>query len=421
MTTVRRRGITALTAAAALAIGVIPAAFTTSSILASGEEPTTLDAGSASAGQVVLSTSADKGTITWKGQTQEITGGQQCEVSSTGANILQITGSVGFTDTGEPLTGEAGFRDGDIGVFEASAPASSPNNASQCFRVDSGSFTETESLTLALHPDGSFSDAPFADRLKVGSATVDARVANTRNGVITVSLLGPVPATGEAPVLKATDVPWFREKSGNPIDVPAEALTYVDGFDAVRLTATAGSFSIRGAKFNLDSAAEYLMNCTDRNLISETEGGATTTILYTGNADGSPCTEGFGVTLDSMGAKKFMFLKASGVDPTAEFVVTRSWTVGLPPGDAKAPATLVDFGNTAAEGDDVSIGWCPGAEYDAAGKLTGIATTPTTDLYTATTTVEYACVGKQSAKAVGSELQVDEQIYLYGDVIMRKP
>ena len=45
MNTVRRRGATALTAAIALAIGGIPAAFTTTSILAMGEGTTTLDAG----------------------------------------------------------------------------------------------------------------------------------------------------------------------------------------------------------------------------------------------------------------------------------------------------------------------------------------------------------------------------------------
>ena len=40
-----RRTATALTAAAALALGVVPAAFTTTSILAGGEEPTTLGSG----------------------------------------------------------------------------------------------------------------------------------------------------------------------------------------------------------------------------------------------------------------------------------------------------------------------------------------------------------------------------------------
>jgi hypothetical protein len=324
----RRRTATALTAAAALALGVLPAAFTASSLLATAPGPTTLTPGAVSAGSVVLSTTSEKGTISWNGQTQEITGGQQCEVTSSGASLLKITGSVG-----EGQSGVAGFRDGDIGVFEASAPASSPNNAAQCFRVDSGSFTETESLTLALHPDGAFSDAPFADRLHAGSASIDARVANSRDGVIAVKLLD---ASGT--VLKQTPATWTNAKSGSAISIPTTALTIPGGtFDAVRLTATSGSFSVRGATLNLLSQAEQTFCPNDTITDSD---GAGASVTYLGSSSGA-C---YGVTLYSTDTQ-VRFLKPKDVAPDAYFKLSFTWTLLNPGGTPSVtlPETAIDF------------------------------------------------------------------------------
>ena len=128
-----RRSVTALTAAAALALGALPAVFTSTSILASGEEPATVESGTG-AGSVVLSTTSSQGTVTWRDQTQTFTGGQQCEVTpgEDSDPVLDITGTIIDEAAGVARTAVAGFRDGLIGVFEVADGG--PNNASQCFR-----------------------------------------------------------------------------------------------------------------------------------------------------------------------------------------------------------------------------------------------------------------------------------------------
>lgn len=419
MSTPRRRAATAFTAAAALAIGVIPAAFTTSAILAGGEEPTTISPAGVEVGSVVLTTTSEKGTITWNGQTQEFTGGQQCEVSSTGARLLQIRGSVGGDQRGV-----AGFRDGDIGVFEADAPSSSPNNASQCFRVDSGSFTETESLTFTLHPEGPFSDAPFGDRLLAGSAAVDARVANTRDGTITVSLLD---ATGEA--VKQTDVQWARQKSGSKITIPSTALTIEDGtFNAVRLTATSGSFSVRGATLNLVSQAD------DRFCLNDTltdSDGAGASVTYVGPTTGT-C---FGVTLSSTDTE-VRFLKPSTVAPDAQFKFVITWTL---PNSGGSPSVLIPdadidfevgalnvtelpfcsdyYGLVDADGKQIlkrnDAGDLTIANYAAYASNTGFA-----DYEPATPEKEFACIDTRTSSVTAEELQVFDTTFVIGDLKM---
>ena len=185
-------------------------------------------------------------------------------------------------------------------------------------------------------------------------------------------------------------------------------------FDRVTLEAAGGAFSLIGpSTFHLVSEAEYRMSCkTGENSITEQAGTTTeTTITYTGNADGTDCTKGFGVRLDTDDPSGFTFLKPTTVAPTAQFIVNRDWSIPLPEtGFAQVPATLVDFANTEELTDDVAIDWCPGTLYTD-GKLTGVNPTPT---------APYACVLTQSAEARGDNLIVSEEIYLYGDVIMRK-
>ncbi len=91
------------------------------------------------------------------------------------------------------------------------------------------------------------------------------------------------------------------------------------------------------------------------------------------------------------------------------------------------PTTQVDF--ETGEGPK-PIGWCPDPMFDEAGNLVGLANaTPASADMDGTADdgkgIQYACVGKQSPaieSVVGGtdNLEVTEQIYLLGDVLMRK-
>jgi hypothetical protein len=102
MRSIRKSGITALTAAIALSLGAVPVALTVPSIVASEEAVTVvtpatdLTPGAISAGKVSLSTTSSKGTVTFKGMTQEFTGGQQCEVTpiAGGSRLLSSAMSI---------------------------------------------------------------------------------------------------------------------------------------------------------------------------------------------------------------------------------------------------------------------------------------------------------------------------------------
>lgn len=405
----RRSGITALTAAIALGIGAIPVTLTAPTLLAGGEETVTLVPAAAAAGTLSLTTTSGAGSVRWSESnlTQGFTGGLHCEieidVTPTSADLLQITGSVG-----ESPDGKAGFKNGSIGVFEFE-----DENSSQCFRVDPGSFTPKELLNLKLGDDL----VDFLGPLKANAASFTLLKQQSGNLTVTATFY-----SGATLVRTETVGSPKSAKAGTVF-----ALTVPPGtvFDRVTLEAAGGAFSLIGrTTFDLVSEAEYRMSCKQgENSITE-QGGTTTetTITYTGNADGSNCTNGFGVRLDTDDPSGFTFLKPTTVAPTAEFIVHRDWSIPLPgTGFAQVPATLVDFANTPATEDDVPIDWCPDAVFaEGTHDLTGVSATPTEDLYNGQVGVQYACVGTQSAEARGGQLIVSEQIYLYGDVIMRK-
>ena len=332
MRSIKKSGITALTAAIALSLGAVPVALTVPSIVASGEGSTSvtpataLTPGAIDAGTVELKTTSTKGIITYKTDTQEFTGGQQCEVTpiASTANLLTITGSVGPSQTG---TARAGFRDGDIGVFETTT--SSPDNASQCFRVDAGSTTTEESLTLELPADGPYSDQPFSERLLAESATVDAFTGNSRNGSIQIFLKDEGGEWVQQPALAT----WTNKRAGSQISIPV----LTGGlFAGVRLTAKSGSFSVRGAKINLVSQADALFcNPGNANLNGtyETSDGATA-VNYLGNADETNSC--FGVKLTG-GDRDYQWLKPLTVNQDAQFVFDQTWTIDPAP-------TVPDYG-----------------------------------------------------------------------------
>ena len=146
MRTLRKTGVTALTAGIALALGFTPAVIVAGGATSGDGDMTTLAPAASPAGTLTLSTTSEKGLVTWNGQRQEFAESKQCEIAVSGdsANLLDISGSVGD----DP--GTAGFRGGSIGVFEFT-DGSGPSNASQCFRVDADSTTPSEELNVVDH------------------------------------------------------------------------------------------------------------------------------------------------------------------------------------------------------------------------------------------------------------------------------
>ncbi len=431
MSTLPRRTATAITAAAAVAIGVLPVWVTAASLISGGDAPMSLTPAATSAGQVVLSTTSDSGSVTWRDDLQQFIGGQQCEILPADGTdpILAITGSISGPD-GTIRSAAAGFRDGDMGVFEISDSGSSPNNAAQCFRVDAGSFTDFEALTLALDPSGDFSDAPFSDRLLAEVATVDVR-AQSQSGTLEVTFLD---ASGAAIDVDSTPYAetyaWGpKTKSGSVIPVSALDLPGGGLFSGIRLTATAGSFSLRGATLDLVSQSDATF-CNPGNPAggTSTYTDGTTTVGYLGNGDESDSC--FAVSLTS-GDQQFQFLKPLDVSTDAQFVFDQLWTLERPETpDYALPKAYINFELDASSADHEML-FCPSWLYtDGALELVTDATTlaqlaaldmePDVAGIPGSLGTQFACIdpGSRRTWIAPDGLKVEDRIFLIGDAKM---
>jgi hypothetical protein len=422
MRSIRKSGITALTAAIALSIGAIPAAFTASSILADGGGTTLLTPASTSVGTLTLATTPEIGRLTYGGMSQEFTSGLHCEVqpSPGGDDLLDISGSV---QSGS--TAEAGFKGGQIGVFEYQDA-----NSSQCFRVDEGSFTTHEVLTLALGADltSSFNTRATSATLKFlkqqsGDLTVTARF---------YSGTGEVRGTGQT--VKSPK----SQKSGSIFQMN---VLEGAGFDRVTLEASGGSFSLVGpSTFALISDADALFcNPTNPNIpaggsSSYTEG--VTTVNYLGNADGSNSC--FGVQLTS-GGQEYQWLKPLTVSPDAQFTFIQHWSQPTPDSpDYSLNKAYINFElQFPAEdpeadpipSEDHEMRFCPDVLYNTDGSL-GLVT-DTAKLKTLTDMepdvagvpgsigTQFACIDKYARTTSITNgvngLKVTDKIFLIGD------
>ena len=166
MRTLRKTGVTVLTAGIALAIGAVPVALTVPSILASSESVTTLTPGAVHRGQGRPFDDDRQGDRHVRRAGTDVH--RRPAVRSHARQRKRPAPCDHRLDRPRRQSGRAGFDKGNIGVFETGDGGSGPINASQCSRVDSGSFTTTESLNIRLDPAGPYSDAPFADRLARG-------------------------------------------------------------------------------------------------------------------------------------------------------------------------------------------------------------------------------------------------------------
>jgi len=415
----RKSGVTALTAGIALAIGAVPVAFVAPAIVAGGQT-STIGAGAtpvATAGTLTLATTSDRGTVTWSESDelgQSFTGGQFCEISEAGGSddLLVLSGTVGAGE--DERDGVAGFRGGDIGVFEF-------ENASQCFRVDAGSFTTTETLSLKL--GGDLSDG--VGNLLAESATVELAKQPGSLAVTWTALLDGKPVGSDE---------WASPKRGNETAVATTQIAPAGAFDEVHLTATSGSFSLRGASFDLVSLADATF-CDPGTVNDGSVPGAVntltednTTVTYIGNVTGTASC--FGVRLTS-GADDIQFLKPLDVARDAQFIFDTDWTLDTLEGgwtpDVALPAIFIDFElrDVVAEHE---LPFCDARLFDDGGNLVGTAGEDVPpwlaalDMETANIPgaegTQYACIGSRDVSALADNT-VTDQIYLIGDARMR--
>ena len=409
MRTLRKTGVTALTAGIALALGFTPAVIVAGGAMSGDGDTMTLAPAASPAGTLTLSTTSEKGIVTWNGQRQEFAESKQCEIAVSGdsANLLDISGSVGE----DP--GTAGFRGGSIGVFEFT-DGSGPSNASQCFRVDADSTTPSEDLTLAL--GGDVQDDPF--NVIAVSGTVTA-IAQSRGGTLGVTLLGP---DGDVPL---DDVVWRNTKSGNRITIPPVSGT----FTGVQLKAKSGSFSVTGATFDLESDADTFLACGGTYFDEEAGFG----VEYAGSID-ETC-DGFAVRLGTDGAKKTFTKPLTEGTLGAQLIFTIPWDTVDAIDANTLPAAKIDFEIGTGYRD---MGFCPDYLFDSSGDLAALAPSDPNiaDLRTrdweldvasipGSIGIQFACIGDRSAhasKSVGNpgfDLDITDTIYVIGDARMR--
>jgi hypothetical protein len=433
MRSIRVSGLTALASAVAVALTAIPfSGFASGPVVEAPQTSSIVQASTAtSAGTLMLETTSTVGTVSWAGQTQTFTGGQQCGIVPTpgSPNLLDLKGRTGTGD------GTAGFRDGNIGVYEFDMEGDGPTNAAQCSKVDAGSFTEKETLELSLGLDAKDSfGAVFAK-----SATVSL-VAQSQSGEIFATLLGADGTPNETRTIS-----WGkpRLKSGEAIKVGG-AFTGTGAYTGIQLRADSGSFSLVGASFELVTNADAFF-CKEGSPNTFPTTGDDLSVTFIGNADGSTCS-GFGIQLGRDGEAVY-FYKPLTVDNEAQFIFRVPWdtitVAALSPSEVKVPTALIDFEVPGA--DPTFLGhempFCPDYLFDADGQLVGLdgsspddrdalaeldmeTDRPVDDPILETVGTQFACIGDRDVqvtkKASGSGYALDiiDLVYLIGDARM---
>ena len=429
MRTLKNTGVTVLTAGIALALGAVPAMMVAGSSASGDGDTTTLAPAAAPAPNTLrLTTTSESGVAAFSDKTQEFTGGQFCELTSspgTQARLVEISGVVGPEIDSTDL---AGFRGGQIGVFEQS-------NASQCFRVDAGSFTETEVLGLKLGKDVKDNFGPMLAK----AASLDLEMRTKTVEILATTYLGEDP--------NPTGTFFFKTPRSNKVGSHL-AFEFANPalFDRVELKAVSGSFSLEGGLHSGKPTSFDLVSLTDATFCDPgtvdkgTVPGAVntltednTTVTYIGNVTGSASC--FGVRLTS-GADDVQFLKPLDVARDAQFIFDIQWTLDVE-GDwtpnVALPEAFIDFELRFDEEGEVidtlrKMQFCDSRLFDADGDLVGVAgeSVPTwlrnldmeDEGIPGDEGTQYACIGSRNVSAVSAKT-VTDQIYLIGDARMR--
>jgi hypothetical protein len=417
VTASRRRGITALTAALALAVGGLVA------VEASAAAPTEF----VSAGTLTLRTGTTDAISFGEGtsaMSQALTTAGDCNLLNPAGSLLQFTGYLGDPGATDTTTPPVGFKNDSIGVNE--------EIDSLCFRVDTTSRTgKPEYLDVALSP----SLVNFAGRpLLASSASLDIEVKQA-------GLLNRTKAKVEATALRdGSPVGTFTLVQGSATSTESTFYCNVgdqgncrwtitpDGyFDTLRLKAASAGFSLEGGSetgtsattFDLVSEVDTVLDCDEPTL---TQGDATVT--YLGNADGSDCGA-FGVTLTA-GDGELRFLKPLDIDPTAQFIFDVTWKQASEGPAAAVPTVSIDFENPTGVRDD-DLQFCPEILYFE-GDLVGVQDPddigllpdwrPEDEAFPLDGT-QYACLADPRSVDIGAgEVTITDRIFLIGDAKM---
>jgi hypothetical protein len=463
MNTVRRRGATALTAAIALALGGIPAAFTTSSILAAGEGTTTLESAEAGgsayvdAGWLAVQTGATNRTTFTKTSlptTTEVenlygvsSGPNGCLLSTSSTKLVQDESLLTISGhaPGSTKPDAASLANGSIGAAEKKSGTS-------CSEVDS----PDETLTLALNPA---QVKGHTGPMVASSASLDLDLKGSVQLLATASLRGQPAGTFElngpgftgtniagatlflCPATTAADSGSDSGPNDNcrwPISDPSWLPDGGDDhyFDTLVITTLSGSFSLEGGAdgvvepappapfpagssvFELAEQYESVINCgeTVEELAIEA-GEPNIKVTRLGEGSEADCDVSVPYTLSNF-FQKAQFLKPLDAALQAEFRVEITWTAPAGTGPADLDATTIDF----EEGEgEKPMAWCPAPAYDADGLLTGIAGT-ISDMSGLDGT-QFSCLATREASVerLGGvdTVTADEQIYLLGDAAWR--
>jgi hypothetical protein len=438
MRSIRRSGITALTAAIALGIAAVPLGGFALGDVGEGQAHTVVTPAAADVPDLVLRTTSAEGQVSWEGLSQTFNGGQFCGVTNVeGASLLTLTGQVGLSKESTEL---AGFREGQIGVFEET-------NASQCFRVDAGSFTTAEVLGLKLGNDLEDRAGPLLAKsasldleMRANDVLIEATTYQTRlvEGVPTrVELATFEFRTGKQQVKNPpSNVTNSPTRSGGHAlwQIPGGPTSY---FDEVELKAVVGGFSLEGGihsgtptSFDLTSQADAYF-CTGG---SDEYEELNASVRFLGNADASECS-GFDISLEVAG-DSIGFYKPLDVDPTAQFIFDVDWTLPNAGPAVQVNTPTIDFeipGDTRPEElRKVPMEFCPAVLYEY-GELVGVTSeadlAALTDLVPTMTVngvvvpgtsgIQYACVrDPRDATITGSRLLITDQVFLIGDAKM---
>lgn len=351
----------ALGAAIALAGTSAQLGVLVSSVTASTPQPLVMAAANSvpgSGGQVVLSTTSVEGIVTWDemGLTQRFREAQQCRiVQVSGApDLLTLSGAMGS------LSGTAGFRNGNIGVYEVDPEGDGASNAAQCSSVDAGSFTTTETLTLMV---GSDAVTEAGEQLVASEATIEI-VAKSKSGRIEATL---VDEDGVAVVGGGRTITWGPPSGKNlkvdePIAVGGAFSLAGQTFSGLSLKAVSGGFSLRGATFDLRSGYDGVLDCGQAtDTIPGTGLDPEVTVTRLDNADeGEPC-ELIPYTLRNSG-QQVQFLKPLDEQTTAQFILDIVWTVSPAntgaTGTPLLPDTYIDY-ELPEDNGEIALRWCP--------------------------------------------------------------
>lgn len=366
-------------------------------------------------GQLELTTSGSAGAVAYNGSTQTLAGSSanNCPLSSTGPNLLSVSGLLNDAPTA------TGLKDGSIGVVET-------DNTSFCNRVDDVTpASKSETLVLALGTDLNF----FGQGgLTASKASLDIQVRSTRVFFRTNK------AKIEATALRGTTtVQTFTLEQGVNCNVSDDGncqwVIDPDGnaeFDTLRLKALKGSFSLEGGSdadslglpttFDLVGEVQEIFECQAGNSIGESDSGKVT---YVGSANPEDCVD-FGAQLN-VGENSVQFLKPLDVDTTAQFEVDVQWTTpGVATGAAILPTVVIDYETGAVNA--TTLKFCPAfvtKEVDA--EYSGITNENLPQLTTAFDQepelggIQFACITTRSADVTELEVVTTDKIFLIGD------